>query len=189
MIRPSHPTIALVSEPASTHPEPNARGLRVALVVSRYNERVTDSLRRGAEHEFQRLGGRPEDLVHVAAPGAFELPVLCRHAAESCDAVVALGCVIRGDTRHDEVIADAVAVALQRLSVDTGTPIAFGLLTVSTLEQALARAQPLVGATTEPAADDAQGKPVVDNKGVEAMRAAVEAVASIRALTVGADRA
>jgi 6,7-dimethyl-8-ribityllumazine synthase len=187
MIGPVLPTIALVPTEGNSTPAADARGLRIAIVVSRYNERVTGSMERGAVVEFVRLGGRAEDLVRVTAAGAFELPVLCRHAAESCDAVVALGCVIKGETRHDQVIGDSVANALAGLSVQTGTPVAFGVLTVDTIEQALARAQPVDETNLAfVGADDRageKGKPVVDNKGVEAMRAAVETVNTIRAMS------
>lgn len=151
--------------------EPDARGLRIAVVVSRYNRNVTDRLLDGAATEFRRLGGRPEDLLVIPAPGAFELVVLARAALERVDAVVALGCLIRGETRHDRVIGDSVAAELARLGVDTGKAVGFGLLTVETPEQAAARSQPLGREASSLAPGSA--KAPVDNKGVEAMAAAV----------------
>lgn len=143
----------------------DASALRVALIVSRYNPEATDAMRAGAERAFAEAGGT--DLVVVPAPGAFELAAIAGAALRSgtYDAAVCLGCVLRGETRHDEVIADALAVALAHLSAETGKPAAFGVLTVDTQEQALTRA------------DGARG-----NKGAEAMNAAIEACASVRAL-------
>jgi len=157
---------------------PDAVGLRVAIVVSRYHSAVTDALLEGACAEFLRLGGEPEALVVVRAPGAFELPVLAAAAAEEFDAVVTLGCVVAGETRHDHVIADAVAGGLTRVAVESSVPIGFGVLTVSSLEQAKARAQP-VSSAGEQRGDE---KRAVGNKGVEAMNAAISAASAIRRL-------
>lgn len=158
-----------MARPQSRSPVPaaSARGLRIALVVSRYNEEITSRLRDGAAAELQRLGGDPASLVEAAVPGAFELPVACAAAARSgrYDAVVALGCIIRGETTHDLHLATAVATSLATISAETGVPVAFGVLTVQSLEQADARAGGAWG-----------------NKGAEALRAAVEAVAAVRAL-------
>jgi len=146
----------------------DASGLRVALIVSRYNPDVTGAMRAGAERAFADAGGT--DLVVVPAPGAFELAAIAGAALRSgrYDAAVCLGCVLKGETRHDEVISDALAVALAGLSAETGMPAAFGVLTVGTQEQAMTRA------------DGKRG-----NKGAEAMNAAIEAVASIRTLMGG----
>ncbi len=146
----------------------DASALRVALIVSRYNPETTGAMRAGAERAFADAGGT--DLVVVPAPGAFELAAIAGAALRSdkYDAAVCLGCVLKGETRHDEVIADALGAALAQLSAETGKPATFGVLTVDTQEQALTRA------------DGARG-----NKGAEAMNAALEACASIRTLVGG----
>lgn len=149
-----------------------ADGLRVGIVVSRYHGEVTTALARGAREAFRANGGSDADLLQIDAPGAFELPVLASAFAHDgdVDAVVALGCVVTGETKHDEYICRAVAEGLMRISVDTGIPMGFGLLTVSTIEQAMARAGGAHG-----------------NKGEEAMLAALSAALSIRALAEAAD--
>ena len=168
MSRPSPSSNAVT---ASASP---AAGLRVAIVASAYHASVVGPMVDGARRAFVELGGDERGVEQISAPGAFELPVLAAGAARSrrFDAVVTLGCIIKGETRHDEVIAHAVAGALAGLSVETGVPVAFGVLTVDTVEQALARAGGACG-----------------NKGEEAMRAAVEAVSALRALAAGSRRA
>jgi 6,7-dimethyl-8-ribityllumazine synthase len=144
-----------------------ARGLRVVVVASRYHDGIVSALVEGAASAWRTLGGREEDLVRIDAPGAFELPVVAATAArrDDIDAVVCLGLVLAGETTHDRHIADSVANALQELALETGTPVAFGVLTCATLEQAQARCGGSKG-----------------NKGDEALRAAVGAVRSIRAV-------
>lgn len=134
--------------------------MHVAIVVSRYNASITDRLLEGAIDQFLKLGGRREDLVVLNAPGAFELPVLCRTAARSgrFSAVVALGCLIKGQTTHDQHIAGAVAHGLIDVANETGVPVAFGVLTCDTPHLAAARAGGNKG-----------------NKGAQALLAAVEA--------------
>mgnify|MGYP001253632010 CR=1 FL=1 len=142
----------------------NATAKRCAVVVSRYNAWITDRLLLGARQEWERAGGAPDGLEVVTAPGSFELPVLAR-AAATCGrfhAVIALGCLIRGETTHDQHIARSVADGLQRVAIDTGVPVAFGVLTVENEAQAWARA------------GGDQG-----NKGAEAMRAALETLAAL----------
>lgn len=144
---------------------------RVAVVTSRYNASITDALREGAVGAYVRAGGRRSDLEHVFAPGAFELPVLSMAAAESglFSGVLALGCLIRGETSHDRYIAEAVAHGLVGVSLATGIPVAFGVLTVDTPEQARDRAGGRRG-----------------NKGAEAMSALLETMDAIAALGEGA---
>lgn len=140
---------------------------RIAVVVSRYNASVTDRLVEGAIAEYVRRGGQ-ESLVSVyEAPGAYELPALCLAAAETgrFRGVVALGCLIRGETRHDRYIADAVAHGLMQVSIQTGVPAAFGVLTVESPKQARARAGGDKG-----------------NKGAEAMAAALDSIDAINAI-------
>ena len=117
-------------------------GVRVGLVVSRYNDFVTDRLRDGAM-EALRAGGVGEEAIVVApVPGAFEVPQAARRlaAAGGVDAVVGLGCLIRGETPHFEVIASAVAHGLTWAALDSGVPMTFGVLTTNSAEEALARA-------------------------------------------------
>jgi len=142
-----------------------ARDLRVALVVSRFNAEVTRRLREGAEAALAEAGGLAAETVEV--PGAFELPFAARAVAltRRFDAIVCLGCVIRGDTPHFEYISAAVAHGIAEASGATGVPVAFGVLTTHTLEQALERSQP-----------------GPSNKGWEAAAAAVEMAHLVRRL-------
>ena len=139
-----------------------ARGRKVAIVAARFNDFIVASLIKGASAAWSTHGGAPQDLMVVRVPGAFELPVVARKLAAGgqCDAVVALGCVIRGDTPHFDYIAGECARGLQLASLETGVPIAFGVLTVENREQALERA------ATSGA-----------NKGGEAMECALEMAA------------
>lgn len=144
----------------------DASGLRVGVVVSRYHDEIVSALADGAVRTFLDAGGAPDRLVRVDAPGAFELPVVAAALARSnaFDAVVCLGLVLTGETSHDRHIADSVAHALQTLAIETGKPVGFGLLTCQTYGQAQARAGGDKG-----------------NKGEEAMRATILAVAAVRA--------
>lgn len=130
---------------------------RVAVVVSRYNSSVTERLLDGALTAYaERVGIGAVDVI--TAPGAFELPALCLAAArEGAQAVVALGCLVKGETMHDRVIADAVAQGLINVTIVTGVPVTFGVLTVNTPAQAMARSGGKEG-----------------NKGADAMNAALD---------------
>jgi 6,7-dimethyl-8-ribityllumazine synthase len=145
----------------------SARSLRIVIVTSTYHAELTGALERGAVKAFEEAGGDPSRLRIVKAPGAFELVAISRAAAVrgDVDAVVALGCVLTGETSHDRHICDAVAHGLARISVEFGKPAAFGLLTCQTLSQAQARAGGAKG-----------------NKGEEAMRAAIGAAQAIKEL-------
>jgi len=136
-----------------------AAGFRFAIIYSRFNEAVTSSLRDGARAALTEGGARADDVEIVDVPGAFELPQAARCLAETgrFDAVVCLGCVIRGETPHFEYISSSVAHGIQDASAETGVPIAFGVLTTDTWEQARARA--------------GNGR---DNKGFESAAAAIE---------------
>ena len=136
-----------------------ARGRKVAIVAARFNDFIVASLLKGATAAWLERGGPAEDLLIARVPGAFELPVAARRLGLSgrYDAVVALGCVIRGDTPHFEYVSGECARGLQLASLETGVPIIFGVLTVETVEQALERAATAAG-----------------NKGGEAMAAALE---------------
>ncbi len=141
--------------------------LRVALVVARYNDFVTDRLQRGALAALSALGIIGTRVVVVRVPGAFEIPTAAKQAAVSglFDAVVCLGCLIKGETPHFEFIAGAVAQGLVDAASATGIPVTFGVLTTNSAEEALARA-----------ADDST------NKGWEAAQAAVEMAGVVRQL-------
>ncbi len=117
-------------------------GVRVGLVVSRYNDFVTDRLRDGAMEALRAAGVDDEAIVVAPVPGAFEVPQAARRltSAGGVDAVVGLGCLIRGETPHFEVIAAAVAHGLTQAALDSGVPMAFGVLTTNSAEEALARA-------------------------------------------------
>jgi 6,7-dimethyl-8-ribityllumazine synthase len=140
----------------------SARDRNVAIVAARFNDLIVSSLLKGARGLWQERGGDADALLVVRVPGAFELPVVARKLAGSgrYDAIVALGCVIRGDTPHFEYVAGECARGLQQASLETGVPVAFGVLTVETLEQALQRAATGAG-----------------NKGAEAMECALEMAA------------
>jgi 6,7-dimethyl-8-ribityllumazine synthase len=146
---------------------PSARGLRVVIVRSRFNGAVVDGLLEGARQALAEMGAAPARVTIVEVPGAFELPLAARAAAESrrFDAVIALGAVIRGETDHYEHIAREVAAGLSRVAVLTGVPVGFGVLTVAEESQARARS--------------AQGP---ENKGAEAARAAIAMVHVLRGL-------
>jgi len=117
-------------------------GFRLAVVVSRYNDFVTERLQAGALAALARAGVAGGDITVVHVPGAFEIPIAAQHAAESgrFDAVVCLGCVIRGETPHFEYIASAVANGLTAAAAATGIPMAFGVLTTNSVEEAIERA-------------------------------------------------
>jgi len=142
--------------------EASARGRKIAIVAARYNDFIVASLLKGAHAAWLERGGAAPDLTVVRVPGAFELPVVARRLAGSgrYDAVVALGCVIRGDTPHFDYVAGECARGLQLAGLESGVPVIFGVLTVESLEQALERAAITAG-----------------NKGGEAMESALEMAA------------
>jgi 6,7-dimethyl-8-ribityllumazine synthase len=148
-----------VTEARGIEGEVSARGLRVAIVAARFNDFIVASLIKGASAAWLECGGSAADLLVARVPGAFELPLAAKKLGASgrYDAVVALGCVIRGDTPHFEYVAGECARGLQQASLETGVPVAFGVLTVETVDQALERAATTAG-----------------NKGGEAMETALE---------------
>lgn len=157
------------ARPAKQAPrvQARARGLRLLVLRAAFNAHVVGGLAEGARAAFLAAGGRERDLLELEVPGAFELPLAARAGAASgrFDAVVALGAVIRGETDHYEHVARETAAGLQRAALDTGVPVAFGVLTVREAEQALERCAP-----------------GPDNKGAEAARAALAMVDVLRAL-------
>lgn len=135
----------------------NAANLRIGVVVSRFNEFITEQLAKGALEALEKHGCPHENISFVKVPGAWELPIAAQALAAQCDAIVALGAVVRGDTPHFEYVAGGAAQGLSRVSLDTGVPIAFGVLTTDDLQQAMDRAGGKSG-----------------NKGSEAAEAAIE---------------
>jgi 6,7-dimethyl-8-ribityllumazine synthase len=119
-----------------------AQGRRVAVVAARFNADIVDRMVDGAAAAWKRQGGDPAQLVLVRAPGAFELPLLARKLAATgrYDAIVALGCVIRGDTAHFDFVAGEAARGIADAARDTGLAVIFGVLTTENVEQALERA-------------------------------------------------
>ena len=160
--------------PTLTDDQTDARGKApaVAIVVSRYHAEVTDRLLEGAIGAYTRAGGDAQTLAIIDSPGSFELVVIASEAASSglFEGVVALGCVVRGETDHDKHINSAVAMGLANASSATGVPIAFGLLTVGDISQALARAGGEKG-----------------DKGAEAMEATLDAASAIASIREAAD--
>jgi 6,7-dimethyl-8-ribityllumazine synthase len=123
-----------------SQPDLSGADLHIAVVVARYNEDVTKRLLRGAMGALQERGVAEPDVYWV--PGSLELPVTALTLAEKGqhDAIVCLGCVIRGETFHFEVVAGQAAAGIMQVQLDTGVPVAFGVLTTDTYEQAEARA-------------------------------------------------
>jgi 6,7-dimethyl-8-ribityllumazine synthase len=152
------------------------QGLRVALVASRFNRLVTDGLLAGAIETLERRGVDNDSITIAWTPGAFELPLAAQRLASSGDhdAVICLGAVIKGGTDHYEHVAGQCAAGISRVSLDTGIPVLFGVLTTETLEQALERS----GARSE----DGSGAAPYDNKGAEAADTAIEMVDLLRQL-------
>ena len=146
----------------------SAAGFRFALVVSKYHDFVTGRLQAGALAALAAAGVLPNDITIVRVPGAFELPFAARHAAGSGrhQAIICLGCLIRGATPHFEYIASAVSHGLVNAAAATGVPILFGVLTTNSVEEALERA--------------GEGP---SNKGWEAASAAVEMAVVVTKLT------
>lgn len=177
------PTIGAVSSPADAAASSTNAAPRVAIVVSRYNTLITDALRAGAERAHAARGGDPRSLVIAEAPGAYELVAVALAAASRADVagVVALGCIIQGETIHDEVLAHAVAKGLADVTLKTGKPVAFGVLTTRNAEQARARAGLATAASQGPQAGG-------ENKGEEAMHALLDAIAAIDHLRCGEGR-
>jgi 6,7-dimethyl-8-ribityllumazine synthase len=149
-----------------TAPLADASAFRFAVIVSRFNETITGSLRDAATAALGEAGASNVQVFSV--PGAFEIPQAARIAAESgrFDALVCLGCIIRGETPHFDHLASAVAHGITDAAGDTGIPMSFGVLTTDTVEQAVARSGP-----------------GPDNKGREAAAAAIEMAALCRALS------
>lgn len=134
---------------------------RYVLVVARWNSFVVEHLLEGALDTLRRHGISDDQMHIVRVPGAFEIPIACQKLAQrdDCDAIIALGAVIRGGTPHFEYVAGECTKGLAQVQMDTGTPIAFGVLTVDSIEQAVERSGTKAG-----------------NKGAEAAMSALEMV-------------
>ena len=145
--------------PRSFEGDHNAQGLRFAIVASRFNDEIVSGLLDGAVDCLLRHGAADEAVSIYRVPGAFEIPTLARELAgrHQHDAIVTIGCLLRGDTPHFDFISSQVTTELSRVAVETRFPIAFGVITCNTLEQAVARSSPGAG-----------------NKGWEAALAAIE---------------
>ena len=145
----------------------SAKGLKIALVVSRFNSFLTEQLVKGAVDAFVRLGGNEENLTLVRVPGAYELPLVAKRLAskKGIDAVVALGAVVQGATAHAALINETTARAFSQISLETGVPVLDGVVSAENLEQAVERCGTKQG-----------------NKGFSAMQAAIETVNVVKAL-------
>lgn len=143
--------------------EPDGRGLRVGVVCSRFNEAVCEPLLADCRQRLRALGVAAGDITEVRVPGALEIPLALLALAQSgrVDALVALGAVVRGETYHFEVVSDASAAGVLQVQMQTGVPVANGILTVDTDAQAEVRAR---------------------TKGAEAAEAAVEMALLLRGL-------
>ena len=120
--------------------ELSAKGMKMALIVSRFNSFLTEQLVKGAEDAFVRMGGKTENLTLVRVPGAYEIPVVAKKlAATKIDAIIALGAVVQGATVHADLINQATAKAFSEISVETGVPVLNGVVSAENLEQAVER--------------------------------------------------
>ena len=137
----------------------NASGRRFGIVVSRFNEFITSKLVGGAVDKILRTGGSEKNIDIVWVPGSFEIPLASQKMANTgkYDAIIALGAVIRGDTSHYEIVCAEVSKGIAKVSLDTGLPVIFGVITTETIEQAIERAGTKAG-----------------NKGADAAEAAIE---------------
>jgi 6,7-dimethyl-8-ribityllumazine synthase len=120
----------------------SAKGLKVAIIVSRFNDFISERLLGGAMDTLIRSGARDEDIEVLRVPGAFEMPVVAKTLASRAahDAIICLGCVIRGSTPHFDYVAGEVAKGIARTSYEFAFPISFGVITADNLEQAIERA-------------------------------------------------
>lgn len=163
------PTTTLTATDPNT-PSDSLQTLSAVIVASSWHDTVMDGLIAGAQRAAADAGITAQ-LIRV--PGSFELPVVAAEVAGRVDAVIALGVVIRGGTPHFDYVCAAATDGLTRVSLDSGTPVGFGLLTCDTDEQALDRAG---------LADRGDGQPSVEDKGYEATAAALTTAATLRSL-------
>lgn len=147
----------------------SAEGLKVGIVVARFNEFISSKLLSGAMDALVRHGAREEDVTIAWVPGAFEIPLIAKKMAKTMryDCVICLGCIIRGATPHFDFVAAEASKGIAQTALDVECPVAFGVLTTDSIEQAIERAGTKAG-----------------NKGWEAALAAIEMVNLTRALEV-----
>lgn len=159
-------------DPSSGREPARGDGRRIAVLATHWNETVIGRLLHGARSELTRRGVADDDIDVVWVPGAYELPLVARRLAEAGrhHGLVALGCIIRGDTAHFEYVAGPCADGIARVQLDTGVPIGFGVLTVETRRQALVRSV-------------VDGDVAGDNKGEEAAATVLEVLATLDALS------
>jgi 6,7-dimethyl-8-ribityllumazine synthase len=143
--------------PRSFEGDLDATGLRFGIIASRFNDEIVSGLLEGALKCLERHGVRDDDVALYRVPGAFEIPTLAASLAGTCHALITLGCLLRGDTPHFDFISAQVTNELSRVAVEARFPIAFGVITCNTLEQAVERSSP-----------------GTSNKGWEAALAAIE---------------
>lgn len=145
----------------------DAAGLRIAIVASRFNDLIVERLISGAVDCLVRHGADMGDLTLIRVPGAFEMPLACQKAAASnkFDGILALGAIIRGGTPHFDFVANEASKGLAQISLASGVPVGFGLLTTDNIEQAIERAGTKAG-----------------NKGVEAAMALIETIRVLQKL-------
>lgn len=144
----------------------NAKGLKIAMIVSRFNSFLTEQLVKGATDAFVRLGGDEKNLTLVRVPGAYEIPLVAKKLASGkIDAIVALGAVVQGATSHAELINSTISRAFSQISLDTGVPVLDGVVSAENLEQAVERCGTKQG-----------------NKGFAAMQSAIETVSVIKSI-------
>ena len=118
------------------------QGLRIAILVARFNQFITQKLLEGAQDALARHGVRDEDTLVVWVPGSFELPVAAKALAQTqqYDSIICLGAVVRGDTGHYDMVAGQASSGIARVALDTGVPVIFGVLTTENMDQAINRA-------------------------------------------------
>lgn len=145
----------------------NGQGLKMGIVISRFNDFITERLLQGALGACQATGVSESDITAVWVPGAMELPLAAKRLAESgrFDAIVTLGCVIQGSTDHYDYVCSEAAKGIAHVGLQTGVPVLFGVLTTHTIEQAIERAGAKAG-----------------NKGAEVAMAAIELVTALKQL-------
>ena len=151
--------------PRSFEGDHSAEGLRFAVVASRFNDEIVSGLLAGALDCLARHGADEKAIDVIRVPGAFEIPQAVSALVDRFDAVISIGCVLRGETPHFEFIAGQVTNELSRVACESGVPVAFGVITCETLQQAIDRSSPGAG-----------------NKGWEAALAAIEMANLWRAL-------
>ena len=147
----------------------SAAGIRFSILATRFNGFIVDHLIDGALDTLTRHGASESDMEILRVPGAYELPMVANAVAKrrDCDAIIALGCVIRGATPHFDYVAGECAKGLAQVSLDSGIPVGFGVLTTDTIEQAIERAGTKAG-----------------NKGVDAAISAIEMVNLLKQLEI-----